>query len=693
MRALDAVTIIKEEGPRWLVWRLWYEVQLKWGFSRSLPMPADISQLLAAELRLPPEELDSWLYRAWLKQRGAFFVQAGAGEALLPFIADRDAVGQSANRILAGDFPFFTNGVRRLRYPPDWFQGVQEGMQWRSDVHWSRVPDLSPELGDIKYVWEPSRFGFAFQLARAWVVTGDERYPEAFWTLTENWLDANRPELGPHWRCGQEMSLRTMAWVFGLHVFSDCPSTTPQRVARVVKHLWYHAVHVEKVHWYAANCIRNNHAISEAVGLFTVGTLFPFLPDAKRWRESGMAWLAKELAWQVYDDGAYVQHSMNYARLVVQLCTWALRLADVNGVSLPEAIRDAARRLLRFMVALQDPTTGRVSNYGSNDGALILPLSSCNYLNYRPALGALSLALGEGRLYERGPWDEEAAWLCGPDSLKRDVQEASVTAEANASTAFPLGGYYTFWGKDTHAIVRCATYRHRPAQADMLHLDIWYNGHNVLVDPGTYSYNVQPPWAGYFVGTASHNTVTVDGRDQMRKGSRFLWLNWTKSRLRLFGESAGRVVFDGEHSAYAPIIHRRTVLLEKDTYLVFDELTGGRGQHSYRLHWLLNDFPIELLQDGAIIRVPGRQDESLRLAIILLGGEAVDWARAQEEGRPRGWQSLYYGVKSPAWSLELTRTGDRASFVTILGPRSRVDSLVELGQDSLVKVIRRGASI
>lgn len=686
MRIADVFTVLREDGPRWLGWRLWYEVQLRRGFVRSLPPVADLSEPLARALKLPPADLDDWLFRSWQEQGGAFFFEADQLSAMRPFISDVAAAVDQAELTLKGEFRYFSSEWRTLGNPPDWFQGVTPGSRWPADKHWSRLADLSPELGDIKYVWEPSRFGYVFGLVRAWAATGDQRYPEAFWALVEDWLNRNQPELGPHWRCAQEMSLRTMAWIFGLSAFKGCPSTTPARVARLIKNVWYHAVHVEKVHWYATECVRNNHAVSEAAGLFTIGTLFPFLPDAERWQRHGAEGVARELSWQVYEDGAYVQHSMNYARFVVQLCTWVVSLATVNKLELPGAIQASANRLLHFMVALQDRESGRVPNYGSNDGALIMPLSGCDYLDYRPALGALSLALGEGRLYDHGPWDEEGAWFCGPGALRSPAHQAE--AATDTSRAFPAGGYYTLQGKETHAMLRCASYRHRPAQADMLHLDAWYYGQNVLIDPGTYSYNAKPPWSGHFIGTAAHNTITVDGRDQMRKGARFMWHNWTRSRLLAFTGSNGSALFSGEHSGYAPITHRRTVLLEDETYIILDELTGASTAHPYRLHWLLNDFALEPKADGATVRLPGHEAAPLRLAVLLHGSEQVHWARAEEQGAPRGWQSLNYGVKRPAWSMELVRNHANTSFITILGPEKQVKTLLAMEPEGLTRYIQ-----
>ena len=61
--------------------------------------------------------------------------------------------------------------------------------------HWTK----SQHDGDIKFIWEPARFGWAFALGRAYYLTGDERYPAAFWRYFETFQQANPLNLGPNW--------------------------------------------------------------------------------------------------------------------------------------------------------------------------------------------------------------------------------------------------------------------------------------------------------------------------------------------------------------------------------------------------------------------------------------------------------------------------------------------------------------
>jgi len=50
----------------------------------------------------------------------------------------------------------------------------------RSTEHWSTLDPLPPDQ-DIKLIWEPARFGWAIDLARAYTFSRDDRYASDFW--------------------------------------------------------------------------------------------------------------------------------------------------------------------------------------------------------------------------------------------------------------------------------------------------------------------------------------------------------------------------------------------------------------------------------------------------------------------------------------------------------------------------------
>src|SRR5688500_12780066 len=100
---------------------------------------------------------------------------------------------REAQSVLDGRLRFYGGDVRDVGWPPRWLADAPGAR----DVHWSKVDDDA--AGDIKDIWEPSRLGFTFVLARAFAVTGDELYAGEWWRALESWAAANPPNTGPNW--------------------------------------------------------------------------------------------------------------------------------------------------------------------------------------------------------------------------------------------------------------------------------------------------------------------------------------------------------------------------------------------------------------------------------------------------------------------------------------------------------------
>jgi asparagine synthase (glutamine-hydrolysing) len=659
--------LLRAQGPGWLAFRARHHLSRRSGLLRlRLPAAPWGAHPLAAALADPclarPDD-----YLAY--RRGAapaFFFEPGdrPGPAAVSRWDERGARPLAeAEELRAGVFRYFGRTPLAVGDPPPWHTNPWSGRSLPADRHWTGIGDFDD--GDIKAVWEPSRFGFAYALVRAYARTGDEAHPETFWRLLESWRAANPPQLGPNWKCGQEVGLRVMAWCFALVGFLRARATTPERGAGLAQMVAVSGQRIERNLAYALSQ-RNNHGVTEGLGLWTVGALFPEFRDARRWEAKGRRVLESLGRDLIDDDGAFAQHSLNYQRVALQAYLWAVRLGDRHGRTFSDALRRRLARAADLVYQLQDGPSGSVPNYGHNDGALIVPLNNCDARDYRPVLQAARYLETGTRLYGEGPWDEDLYWLFGPEALTAPAAPAP-RGDLRAAT----GGYYTLRGRDGFAFTRCARFRHRPAQADLLHVDVWWRGLNVALDPGTYSYNAPAPWDNGLAQTACHNTVTVDGLDQMDRAGRFLWLPWARGVVRRHHRSAGGSLayWEGGHDGYRrlrhPATHRRAVVqLGDEHWLVLDDLTSRSG-HDYRLHWLLPDWPYVQSEATLVLDSPAGP-YGVRFGALGAPGRC-SVVRA-EPGGTRGWHSPYYLHREPAVSADLALSASSARFWTVLGP-------------------------
>lgn len=66
--------------------------------------------------------------------------------------------------------------------------------------------------------------------------------------------------------------------------------------------------------------------------------------------KKGKKWFEEEIKYQVAEDGTYLQFSMNYHRVVVQLLTWAITLADRNGERFCDEVYKRAYQSVNFCI-------------------------------------------------------------------------------------------------------------------------------------------------------------------------------------------------------------------------------------------------------------------------------------------------------------------------------------------------------
>jgi asparagine synthase (glutamine-hydrolysing) len=570
-----------------------------------------------------------------------------------------ESVCAEARGILEGNLPFFGRLSFACGYPPRWFQNPVTGQNVSPDRPWTEMRFASDDYGDLKFILEPSRFLFVYPLARAYAISGDERFASAFWNAIEDWAGYSPPMSGPLWICGQESSLRILAWTFALYAFLHSPATTPQRVGLLLSMIAAHAWRTIQTVGYARSQ-RSNHLFSEAVGLWTAGTLYPELTDASAWQKQGARLLREAVLDQITREGVSLQDSFNYQRMVLHLLLWTVRLAEIHKIQLDPEIRMRTVAAFEFIRNFVDPKSGRAPNHGSNDGSHILPLAACDYGDFRPLLRLGSCVLDRPVALQPGPWEEAALWFCGK-STKSAEREPAYTVTSAA-------GYHRVGNENSWALVRAGRYARRPFQADQLHVDLWYHGLNLARDAGTYLYNGEPPWNNGLAGTAVHNTVMVDRQDQMRRAGRFLWLDWAQASGRSFSSSpsktsaGSRDCFEGEHNGYRRlgVTHRRTVqCVGEDAWVIVDDLLGA-GEHELRLHWLLPDLPFEVSAASPFCAVLSAEKVRFRWnvfsnsagrASVVRGGKSLTGDTLGGDQELLGWESPTYGERCPAISL------------------------------------------
>jgi len=636
-----------------------------------------------------------WLRRITPAQEPTDALQSHAHEISIGLInvPDRDAltkvIGEPASTLLAEANDINQGKVRLFGGPPQNLDLVVP----LPLHHWTTISIDQNQLGveDIKYLWEPARFTWIYTLVRAYILSGDDSYVETFWREFEAFADINLPNLGPNWVSAQEVAIRLISYTFAYQIFYPAETSTPERINRLSNAIADHAARIPATLFYA-RAQHNNHLLSEAAGLITAGLALPSHPKAKEWLKLGSRWFNHALDTQITGSGTYIQQSTNYHRLMLQLALWVSNLDD----SIIETNKHKLAAATSWLLGMVDPDTGRVPNLGHNDGSYFQPLASCSYADYRPVVQAAALTFLGKRAFPSGHWDELPLWL-GLAELAQNLEgETDEFPEPIKLNDHP-GSHLTLHDQtnSTWASFRLAHFNARPAHADQLHLDLWWREHNVALDAGTFLYNAPPPWDNALIHSGIHNTVTINGYDQMTHAGRFLWLDWAQVEIidQFTDRDGKRVKIIAQHDGYHQfgVNHRRSITCESSgKWTVEDDLiplnkntykpsaddetssTASRSEQKYRarLHWLLPDWSWEIENDGKRSPIEFRLRSPLGWIILNIGIESatredevfpqpvVQLVRAGELAHGSGaaspvsgWVSPTYGYKIPALSL------------------------------------------
>ncbi len=450
----------------------------------------------------------------------------------------------------------------------EWLTHPKTGFTYHSNQHWTTISDWTAEAGDIKYIWEKSRFTFLYTLIRYDHHFGVDCSEKVFAEI-QDWIRHNPINQGPNYVCSQEISLRLLNWLFALMYYRQSPALNEERFSHIMQSIYWQIRHVWDHINYSRKIVRNNHALTETLTLYIMGIFFPFFPEARRWKENGKRWFEKEVEFQIYDDGTFIQHSHNYHRVLIQLLSWAFYLNKTQDPFKPDTFRKG-RLALDYITHCIRGKGGQVPNYGPNDGALFFPLNNRPFSDYRPQINALHFFFDQKPYFSDPTLLEDCTWYQSSDILhdRQFKGEENVGEENVGFRSFSKGGIYTMTDDASFTFIKCSTPRHRPHQADNLHLDIWVDGLNIFRDAGTFLYNIDTETAAYFKGTRAHNTVTLDNQDQMQRGPRFLWFNWPEVVEATCVEQDDQYIFDATMKAFEHlrknIVHQRRVIKLKN---------------------------------------------------------------------------------------------------------------------------------
>jgi hypothetical protein len=583
-----------------------------------------------------------------------FAIDARSKPALVARILDRfpGAAGEAAARadwIVAGEYDLL--GYRRLRFNtsgsggrPDWSWDPVSGRR-PPQAFWSAVPFLDASCGDHKVIWELNRHQHWLSLGRAFWLTAEPRYRDRFVEELASWLEGNPPLTGINWASMLEVALRSLSWLWAIHLFvEDRDDDSPWLVDLLVG-LDRQLTHIEGnlSHYFSPN----THLLGEALALYVTGRALPELAASERRATIGRAILLEEIGRQIAADGGHCERSTHYHRYTLDFYALALIVARATGDH-EAAIRfeEAVGRLAGAAWLLADDD-GRVPHIGDDDGGTLVPFVERDPDDLRASL-AVAAALVSRPELRVGDTPEDALWVLGAnattDDAPADAPDPQPAMRQARSDALPETGYYVSRSPAGHHLVIDGGphgYQNGGhAHADALSVTLSVRGVPLLIDPGTGFYTADLALRDRMRSTALHNTLVLDGRSQSLPAGPFHWSHVANGQAHRWRSRAEFDYFDGSHDGYSPIEHRRRVLVLHGDLVVVADLVNGSGAHTAALHWHLDPrWSVETRARGAVLTRGAEQIDRVGVSVP----EGLIETFVGDDRTSLGWFSSAYG--------------------------------------------------
>lgn len=473
------------------------------------------------------------------------------------------------------------------------------------------------KVDDKEYVWQLNRMTHWQPLLAAYALTGEEKYAAKVLAELKHWTetvpapavpqDINRMGevfSGAHpWRI-LEVGIRAYKTFPLVELFLDDSPLFTDELKQIYRDtMLQHARLLEEVSpilWPNAD---HNHFLMEMLGLLTVALQFDDQPEAPRRKAAAIANLERCSSAQLTADGGQIEGCPMYHNGCMFWFGHSFLLAQKYGFSFSDAYVERYRNALNYSAFALRPN-GEIITWGDSTAK-----------NNAPLAGAYGFAVfGDMRWFravERYSKREDVLreisdhlWRLPELEKLLDGLETEAEAEAlpciNRQKSLKQVFLRSGWDKEDISILfACRTpIQNFHAHTDPMGFDLSALGKPLLVDPGIITYR-DIPERYLLKSPAYHNTVTVNRKDPFEYLGSFNYGPQKYGEVYDAGEVGDLRYAAAIHVEYAPVVHRRAVVVVGNAFVVvLDNLEGLNPQDSVQMYYHFNSTRVEQVSGG-----------------------------------------------------------------------------------------------
>lgn len=564
------------------------------------------------------------------------------------------------------------------------------GYQFPGEIDWKFNPTEETSR-DNEWSWSLFRHIYWQPLARAYVLTGDEKYTKEFlhqmkefrrhWPVEPFMEDEAYGKSfkfpGHAWRPIETAMRIYTSWLPCMEAFRKSEAWDEEHWVSFLTQICDHADYL--MTHYTNHSHSSNWLTMESGALFQCGVMFPEIKSD--WKLTGYQRVMYEMKYSFDNDGIHMERTPIYHLVASGVYLQCLRLAYLNHIPVAPYALPTLEKAADFIMSLVKPdfSTPMIGDADRND----LLARRCDTSLYE----GMNLTFDPKDLNEMRAYFRTMYELTG----RKEYQYFATgrkegEAPQNRNYAYKDAGIYIMrsgWGEEDSYFHMQGVQLERGEKSshshnDTGHLELHIKGEDILTDSGRYIYN-SSCWKDqrhYFLSAKAHNTLYVDDHE-MGSVPGVKRVRGVRTYCHSFEENDLYQMMDLSHNGYVyredPIYHRRRVLhLADDIYVIDDQVTGlGLSEHDIRLYF---NFAFGALEAGENDCFEYTSQKGRQYQLISKATRAVAYEILEGSEEPiGGWISYGYAWKKPIPQLAIKATGAvPIRFVTVIKPKDTI---------------------
>ncbi|MBP1963226.1 DUF7594 domain-containing protein [Paenibacillus aceris] len=421
------------------------------------------------------------------------------------------------------------------------WQGLSSGTDWAGPT---------PNIADIEYHYQITRFYWLDPLIAEYINTGNESYAAKYIDYLIDFIvdgDASTSVSGAgSFPRNFDTGIRAASWVKAYHVLRESSSMNAESNTDLLKTFWKIGDYLNTPGGFSPD---GNHGTVETQGLYTLGIYFPEFTDSTTWLSTSYSRFDFLMSTLIYKDGSYMESSDTYTTVTTAPMIAIKQLGAMNNVPFEGAFDNNLNHLGKYLADISFP-----NGYAAT-------LGDSQYTDLKGTIKQIGDITNDDALRYVGTSGAEGTKPSYTSILYPDSKSAIMRS------GWSPNDRYLFTN-----VKQAAPHRHPDDNA----ITYYAYGRPLLVDPGAYSYSDDPIANWLRFSTEAHNTIEInDTAQNLSEG----WMqDWTDNSKFNFVTGVTQNVPGFKHS-------RDTLFLKSSFSIVSDVVEAPSGTNKYQQTW------------------------------------------------------------------------------------------------------------